>query len=140
MSRHVDEGSGVSSDGLDSDIRPSRRSSSGVFLSFLLLFVQGKLNGSLFIIGPEGRLPRHVSNVNPEGVVSFVNGYPRAILGVPRSAIQGFHAHLTVGIFDVGAGEPEGNLREAKPGPEAEREVHVSHRGFGGRWGHRSPL
>ena len=42
--------------------------------------------------------------------MSFVNGNPRAVLGMPRTAIQGFPAHLTIGIVDVGAREPEGNL------------------------------
>jgi hypothetical protein len=72
--------------------------------------------------------------------MSFVDGDSRAALGMPRSAIQGFPAHHTVRILDVGAREPEGSLREAKPCPEAKRKVHVRHRGFWGRWGHRGPI
>ena len=64
----------------------------------------------MFVVGPQGSFPGHVSDVEPKGVASFVYGYPRAVLGVPRTAIQGFPSHLTIGMFDVGAGEPEGNL------------------------------
>ena len=64
----------------------------------------------MLVVGPEGSFPGHVSNVEPEGVVSLVYGYPRAILGMSRTVIQGVPARLTVGMFDVGAREATGNL------------------------------
>ena len=64
----------------------------------------------MLAVGPEGSFPGHVSDVEPKGVMSLADGYPRAVLGVPSTVIQGLPAHLAVGIFDVGAGEAEGNL------------------------------
>ena len=110
MHRYVNKGRGVTAHRFDADVRSSCGSPMWGVFSSLLWVVQGEFDRSLLVVGPEGSFPGHVSNVEPEGAVSLVYGYPRAILGMPSTATQGFPAHLTVGMFNVGAGEAKGNL------------------------------
>ena len=82
------------------------------FLVHLFWVVQGKLYRPLFVICPEGGFPRPVSAVEPQAAMPLVGGDARAVVGMPSAGIEGFLApvYLTVGIFDVGARVPPGNL------------------------------
>ena len=64
----------------------------------------------MFVISPEGGFASHVSDVESQAAPPFVDGDSRAIVGMPSTVIEGFPAHVTVGIFDVGARVPQGNL------------------------------
>ena len=56
-------------------------------------FFNWELHGSLFVVGPEGGLSCHTLDLSAHSVVSFVDWNTRAVVGVPRSIVQGFSTH-----------------------------------------------